>query len=263
MVVIGFGQPALSDLLENADEADDQVLKGVRVGGNEIKKGAESSTHDSWIVVAESLAEVGKEMGNRGGGLVVEAVESHDGLLPDSLLGVGEEVDDLGQNGRDGLVVDELADGIEGGADDKVIVGAKVLLDGVDDEDNEVVIVGEEESDGEIAGALEEEIVVVGHLDGVDVGKGGVVAKHLDVDEADEVLLHLALGDIRLAETAFEGFHLLKNDAVLLGLGSGLPNGLHQVQKLLRLPEPALRSHRQFTPYRLQLLHSQFPIPNS
>ena len=151
----------------------------------------------------------------RGAITRTSAVESHDGLLPDNLLGVGEEVDDLGQNDRDGLVIDELANGIEGGADDKVIVRATVLLDGVDDEDNEVVIVGEEESDGEIAGALEEEIVVVGHLDGVDVGKGGVVAKHLDVDEADEVLFHLALGDVKLAETAFEGFHLLKNDAVL------------------------------------------------
>lgn len=189
---------------------------------------------------------------------MVEAMESHDSLLPDSVLGMSEKVDDLGQNGRDGLVVDELANGIEGGANDEIIVGAEILLDGVDDENDEVVVVGEEESDGEIASALEEETVVVGHLDGVDVSEGGVVAEHLHVDEADEVLLHLALRDVRFRETPFQGFDLVKDDAVLLRLGSGLADGLHKLQKLLRLPETTLGSHRQLPPYRLQLLHSFF-----
>lgn len=202
MVVVRLGQPPLSHLLQNADEAHDQILERIDVGGNEIEEWAQRRTHHSRIIVAEPLAEVGKEMGNRGGGLLVEAMEGHDGLLPNGLLRVAEQFHHLRKNGGDGLVVDELANGIERGANDKVVVGAEILLDGVDDEDDEVVIVGEEESDGEVPSALEDEAVVVGHLDGVDVGERRVVAEHLDVDEADEVLLHLALRDVWLRQPA-------------------------------------------------------------
>ena len=66
----------------------------------------------------------------------MEAVQRHDGLLPDGLLGVREEVDDLPQHGGDGLLADEPAGGGENGAHDEVVVGAEVLLDGVDDEDH-------------------------------------------------------------------------------------------------------------------------------
>lgn len=81
-------------------------------------------------------------MSDGGRGLLVEAVESHDRLLSDGLLGMREKVDNLGQNGGNGLVVDELADGGKGGGDDEEVVGAEIFLDGVDDEDDEVVVVG-------------------------------------------------------------------------------------------------------------------------
>lgn len=64
------------------------------------------------------------------------------------------------------------------------------------------MVLVEEERDGEVPRALEQQAVVVGHLDGVDVAEGGVVAEHLDVDEADDVLLHLALGDVGLDDPA-------------------------------------------------------------
>lgn len=83
-------------------------------------------------------------MGDGGGGSLVESVERHDSLLPHGLLGVREEIDDLGQHGWDGLLADEPAGGGERGADDEVVVGPEVLLDGVDDEDDEVVALVDE-----------------------------------------------------------------------------------------------------------------------
>jgi len=141
-------------------------------------------------------------VGDGGGRLLVEAMERHDGLLPDGVLGVVKEVDDAGEDSGDGLLVDEAADGVEGGADDEVVIGGEILLDGVNDEDDKVVIVAEEECDGEVAGALEEERVIVSHLDGVNVAEGGVVAEHLDVEEADDVLLHLALGRVGVVDAS-------------------------------------------------------------
>lgn len=182
-------------------------------------------------------------------------MERHDGLLPHGLLGMREQLDDLGQHGRDGLLPDEAAGGGERGADDEVVVGPEVLLYGVDDEDDEVVALVEEEGDGEVARALEREGLVVGHLDGVDVAEGGVVAEHLGVDEAEEELLHLPAGHVGVGEAALEVIQLPRDDPVLLRLGPRLANGLDKVEELLRLPPPSLRPHRQLPPDRPQLLH--------
>lgn len=123
------------------------------------------------------------------------------------------------------------------------------------------MVLVEEEGDGEVAGALEKEGVVVSHLDGVDVAKGGVVAEHLDVDETNEVLLHLAPGDVGLGDPALEGLDLAEDDAVLLGLGAGLADGLDEVQELLRLAPSALGAHGELPPDRLQLLHPPRSTP--
>lgn len=118
----------------------------------------------------------------------------------------------------------------------------------------------EEERDGEVPGPLERERLVVGHLDGVDVAEGGVVAEHLGVDEAEEELLHLAAGHVGVGEAALEVLELARDDAVLLRLGARLADGLDEVEELLGLPPPALRPHRQLPPDRPQLLHCQPPL---
>lgn len=141
-------------------------------------------------------------MGDGGGRFLVKAMQRHNGLLPDSVLGVVKEVDDAGEDSGNGLLVDEAADGVEGGADDEVVIRGEIFLDSVNDEDDEVVIVAKEEGDGEVSRALEEEGVVVSHLDGVNVAEGGVVAEHLDVEEADDVLLHLALGRVCVVDAS-------------------------------------------------------------
>lgn len=194
------------------------------------------------------LPEIGDEMGDRVGRPLVESVEGQDGLFPDGFLGVAEQLDDLRQHGGDGLLIDEFADSGEGSADDEIVVRAEVLLDGVDDKDDEVMVLVEEEGHGEVAGALEKEGVVVSHLDGVDITEGGVVTEHLDIDEADEILFHLAAGDVGFGDPALEGLDLAEDDAVLLGLGAGLADGLDEVQELLRLAPSALGAHGELPP---------------
>jgi hypothetical protein len=173
---------------------------------------------------------------------------------------VREQLYNLGQHGRDGLLTDKAARGGERCADDEVIVRPEVLLDGVDHEDDEVVAFVEKERDSEVTGPLERERLVVGHLNGVDVAEGGVVAEHLGVDEAEEELLHLAAWHVGVGEAALEVLKLARDDAVLLRLGARLADGLDEVEELLGLPPPALRPHRQLPPDRPQLLHCRRPL---
>lgn len=71
-------------------------------------------------------------MGNGGGGSLVKPVQRHDGLLPYGLLWVRKQLYDLWQHGGNGLLADEAARGGERCADDEIVVGPEVLLDGVD-----------------------------------------------------------------------------------------------------------------------------------
>lgn len=69
-----------------------------------------------------NLAEIGDKVGDRRGGLVIEAVKRHDGLLPDALLGVPKQLHHLWQHRRNGLLVNEPAHGVERGAHHQIIV---------------------------------------------------------------------------------------------------------------------------------------------
>ena len=74
------------------------------------------------------------------GGLEVELVQRHHRLLSDVHLRVVEKLRDLRQHGRDGLLVDQPADGGERRAHHQVVVALQILLHGVDDEDDELVV---------------------------------------------------------------------------------------------------------------------------
>lgn len=65
------------------------------------------------------------------------------------------------------------------------------------------MVIIKEEGDRQVAGTLEEDVIVMGHLNGVDVAERSVMAEHLDVDEADNELLHLAFGDVWFDDSAF------------------------------------------------------------
>jgi hypothetical protein len=91
----------------------------------------------------------------------------------------------------------------------------------------------------------------VSHLDGVDVTEGSVVTEHLNVKETYDVLFHLPFGDIGFRDSTFEGFYFTNHDSVFLCFRSGFTYRLHELEELLRLAEPALGSHGEFSPDRL------------
>jgi hypothetical protein len=68
-------------------------------------------------------------------------MKSHNGFLPNGVFRVGKEVNNKRQNGRDGFLIDEAANGVESCANDEVVIGLKILLNCINDEDDEVVIV--------------------------------------------------------------------------------------------------------------------------
>jgi hypothetical protein len=65
---------------------------------------------------------------------------------------------------------------------DKVIIALEVLLEGVDDEDDELVILIKEEGGGHVANFLKQQVGLVAHLDRVDITERGIVTEHLHVD---------------------------------------------------------------------------------
>lgn len=80
------------------------------------------------------------------------------------------------------------------------------------------------------------------------------MAEHLDVDEADDELLHFPAGDVGIGDPALQRLDLPEDDAVLLGLGSALADGLDEVEELLGLVPSPLGAHGELPPDRLQLL---------
>ncbi|KAG4968250.1 hypothetical protein JHK87_033901 [Glycine soja] len=124
---------------------------------------------------------------NEGQRFEVEAVQCHNGLLPNGVLGVVKKLDDTRKHGGDGLLIDEPADGVKIGANDEVVIGGEVFLDCVDDEDDEVVVVAEEEREGEVVGALQEEGVVI---------------------LSDQVFLHKSLLDERLNDIVGSAYYV-------------------------------------------------------
>lgn len=98
-------------------------------------------------------------------------MQSHDSLLADSLLLMAQELNDLRQDSRNCLLVDKLAHSRERSADNKVVVRPQIFLNSVNYQYYEVVVLVEEECDGEIARALEQERIIMRHLDGMNVAE--------------------------------------------------------------------------------------------
>lgn len=151
----------------------------------------------------------------------MKPMKGHDSFPPDSLFGMTQKLNNLRQNRRDGLFINQLTNSIKRGANDQIVIGFEVLLNGINNQDDQIVILVQEQSDGQIPSSFKDQIVIVGHLDGVDVAKGGVVAEHLDVDETNDILFHLALGDVRFGDAALESLDLVEDNSVFFGFGSG------------------------------------------
>lgn len=145
-----------------------------------------------------------------------------------------DELDDrLGNGGGNGGVEDEV-EGSQAHHHFVHVGTVEVLLDGGDQHDGEVRVLVEEERAEEVADALEDEVLVLGEVDGLDVGEGGRMPQHFDVERPDQMLLELLVRDVLLAEPGFEGAELAEDDAVLFLLGLGLSDALDELLQLFR-----------------------------
>lgn len=130
--------------------------------------------------------------------------------------------------------IEDLSEG--GQANDyfvDVAIG-EVLDDGGDEHDEEVAIAIEEQRAHQISDALQDQIFVLGQVDGVDVGEGRGVAQHLDVQCTDEVLFDLLGGEVLLGQLGLQRVQLPLDDAVLFLLGLGLADVLDEFLEVLR-----------------------------
>lgn len=150
----------------------------------------------------------------------MKAMKCHNRLLPNSFLRVRKQFNNKRQNGRDSLVVDKSTNGIKCSTNDKIVIRLKILLDSVNNENNKIMIVVEEKSNGEITGAFGNQVIIVSHLNGVNVTERSIVTKHLDIEETYNVLFHLPFRDIRFGDSSFKGFDFADYDSIFFGFGS-------------------------------------------
>ncbi len=143
------------------------------------------------------------------------------------------ELDDVLQDGGDHLGRHQLAQGRERSDDDEDVGVVHVALQLVDEHEPELVLRAQHERRAQVAGALVDRGRGRSELDGTDVAERGVMAEHLGVHEADEELLHRLLVQVAVAHEHFQMRHLAVDDAVLLLLGLGLPDGLDQQEEVL------------------------------
>ena len=218
VVVVRLGQPVLHHLLEDGHEGGHEVLLRRRIRDGQVVQSAQRRGHDARVLVAEHLPKLAVQVRHRRRGLEVELVQRHHRLLSDVHLRVVEKLRDLRQHGRDGLLVDQPADGGERRAHHQVVVALQILLHGVDDEDDELVVLVEEGGSREVSHALQRYVRFVRRLHRVDVAERGVVAEHLDVHEANEILLELVLLEFRPGEDRAQHHDLPTHDGVLIRL---------------------------------------------
>ncbi len=103
---------------------------------------------------------------------------------------------------------------------------------GGDEHDEKVGVVVEKERAHEITDSFQDEVFILSEVDGVDVGEGGGVSEHFDVEGADEVFLDLLGSEMLLGEFGLESGQLLEDDAVFLLLGFGFADALYQLLEL-------------------------------
>ena len=147
---------------------------------------------------------------------------------------MADEFDDgFGNGGGDGGVEDE----VEGSQAHHhfVDVGAvQILLDGGDQHDGEVGVLVEEQRTQQIPDPLQNQVFALSQVDRLDVGEGGRVPQHLDVQRPDQVLFELFGGDVLLVDSGLERAELVEDDAVFFLLGLGLSDALDELLQVLR-----------------------------
>ncbi|KAI5418959.1 hypothetical protein KIW84_043250 [Lathyrus oleraceus] len=141
-------------------------------------------------------------------------MKCHNRFLSNSFLRVRKQFNNERQNGRDSLVVDKSTNGVKCSTNDKIVIRLKVLLDSVNNENDKIMIVVQEKSNGKITGAFGKQVIIMSHFNGVNVTERSIVTKHLNVEKAYNVLFHLPFWDIRLRNSSFKGFDFADYDSI-------------------------------------------------
>lgn len=109
------------------------------------------------------------------------------------------------------------------------MVPRDIIEKGTDQQNQELTVGVQEQRTHQVPDLLQGQTLGLGEVDGVDVGEGGVVAEHFDVDGPDEVLLLLLEGEVGLVYVLSDLQGLLGDHFVLLLFGASLPDGLNQL----------------------------------
>jgi hypothetical protein len=195
----------LNNLLEDDDEAAGKFSVFFGVFFDFFKIEIEGGCHNAGLSVAQSLFEFVLELGYITAGGHFDFLQHKNSFLPDKIRSMGEQLDDmLADSGSNGGVHDVAKRG-EANDDFVYVSVGQILDDGGDEHDEHVGVVVEEEGAEEVADPFEDEVLVLGEVDCVDVGEGGGVAQHLDVEGADEVLLDLFGRQLLLPQLRLQG----------------------------------------------------------
>mmetsp|Transcript_47898 Transcript_47898/g.89253 ORF Transcript_47898/g.89253 Transcript_47898/m.89253 type:complete len:205 (+) Transcript_47898:2659-3273(+) len=200
MVVVCLGQSVLHYLFEDVDETGHKALVGPRVRGHDMVQGAERGIHHRRILVAEHLAKAGQVRRDAVRGALEEGVQRQHRLLAHELLGVGQQIQHALHQRGDGLRARQLGRRRQRRARDEMVVIAKILLQRVDNQNDQLVRVVQKKRGGHVPNLLEKQRRFVAHLDGLDISKGGVVPKHVDIQQTQQQLLHLDAVHLRIDE---------------------------------------------------------------
>ena len=87
-------QTVLGDLLQNADEARDQILKSTRIHLRHVVQNCQGSSHNRGILVTQGSAQFVVERENRLGIQLVKSLQAHDCLFADNFSFVFQQIHD-------------------------------------------------------------------------------------------------------------------------------------------------------------------------
>mmetsp|Transcript_6990 Transcript_6990/g.18794 ORF Transcript_6990/g.18794 Transcript_6990/m.18794 type:complete len:271 (-) Transcript_6990:49-861(-) len=242
MVIKRLGQTVLRHLLQNGRKRGKQILVQAGVNLDCVVKCTQGSVHDAGVLVAQCCAEVLVYLHARKGTLVlwvklVEVMEHHDSFLAHMLFGVAKPVHHHGVNSVDKIRPYELCGHHQGGTHIDEVVALQVTEQRVHKQKHKLMVVIQELGQGQVGCLLGKQVGLACKLQGLHVGKTGVMAQHLAINEPDHVLLPPAFVELGIREPLFQHLQLPGDDAILLQFALAFSNCLDETLKLTQVAQ--------------------------
>lgn len=96
----------------------------------------------------------------------------------------------------------------------------QVPLHRIDQQKHQFMIFMQKEVASQVTDPLRKEVLLVRQLHRMNVSKGSIMSKHLCIDSADHVLLHLFGGYVWRAQVLLQNCNLSNNNLILFLLGA-------------------------------------------